>query len=90
MITDRDTIDRLADLHHREGVPPGDAVNAAVALLHAMPGDGRRAVLAAMSSDDPEHRRLVAVHATRGVVHAWHDLLGQADWRAFFDSRTTR
>jgi len=90
MIADRTTIDRIADLHRTDGIPPGEVVNVAVALVHAMSKDGRRALVAAMHAEDPEHRRLVAVHATRGVVHAWHDLLGQPDWRAAYDSRRTR
>lgn len=70
MLTDRKTLARLADLEQSDGIPPGAAVNASVALLQAMTGDGRRAVIAAMAEGDEETRRLVGVHATRGVVHA--------------------
>lgn len=86
MIADRTTIERLADLESA-GIPPGTAVNSAVALLHAMTSDGRRSVVDAMTEGSAEDRRLVAVYATRGVVKAWHGVLGRPDWRARYDSR---
>lgn len=90
MLTDRTTLLRLDELHQRDGIPHAEGIAIGVALLHSMTGDGRRAAAAAMLDGDDERRRLVGVHATRGVVHAWHGLLGQPDWRAAYDSRRTR
>ena len=89
MLTDRKTLERLTELERTDGISSGAAVNASVALLHSMTGDGRRAVIAAMAEGDTEARRLVGVHATHGVVHAWHRLLSQPDWSAAYDSRGT-